>query len=232
MKIVEESIQFDLEGDNNNEEAITNENMQLDEMIESDMMCGGGGGAGPMSDIGSVFSSNMPISSFYFREMVQLEQKTQVLAVRGRKFVRLSTTEKREPIADCDVYNGALITLKDGKAVLVGGSTDAEGKHPMDQTLLIDIKSGKIEVKKSLCEKRSKTSLVSAELKSTTNQIFGRVYLFAIGGQDEHGNPMKGCEKFNVRANVWQAMPNLNKARSLASGNLLGDYLYVFGGSN
>ena len=176
MKIVEESIQFDLEvNDNEEEEAITNENMQLDEMIESDMMCGG-----PVSDIGSVFSSNMPISSFYFKD-VPLENDAQVVAVRGRKFVALSSSTK-EIIADCDVYNGALITLRNGKAILVGGSSDAEGKHPLDQTLTVDVKSGKIEVKKPLCEKRSKTSLVAAELKSTTNQIFGRVYLFAIGG--------------------------------------------------
>lgn len=38
-------------------------------------------------------------------------------------------------------------------------------------------------------------------------------------------------EKYNIRANVWQTLPELNFARSNASGVVLGsDYLYVFGG--
>ena len=41
----------------------------------------------------------------------------------------------------------------------------------------------------------------------------------------------KTVEKYNIRANVWQTMPELNIGRYNASGFILGDdNLYVFGG--
>ena len=41
----------------------------------------------------------------------------------------------------------------------------------------------------------------------------------------------KIVEKFNIRANVWQTLPELNIGRYNASGFIIGDdNLYVFGG--
>ena len=47
---------------------------------------------------------------------------------------------------------------------------------------------------------------------------------------DIAGNPIRICEKYNVRANIWQSLPNLQVARHSASGTTMGDSLYVFGG--
>ena len=35
-----------------------------------------------------------------------------------------------------------------------------------------------------------------------------------------------------MKANVWRGIANLNIARSSASGSVMGDHLYVFGGAN
>ena len=56
-------------------------------------------------------------------------------------------------------------------------------------------------------------------------------YLIAFGGETGPQTYTKTVEKYNIRANAWQTMPNLNVARAKASGVVLGnDNFYVFGG--
>ena len=44
------------------------------------------------------------------------------------------------------------------------------------------------------------------------------------------GKLSKTVEKYNVRANVWQGLPDMIVPRAQASSCILGDFLYVFGG--
>jgi len=43
---------------------------------------------------------------------------------------------------------------------------------------------------------------------------------------------VKNVEKYTPKANVWQTLPNLQVARASASGCILSDHLYVFGGTS
>ena len=47
---------------------------------------------------------------------------------------------------------------------------------------------------------------------------------------ENEGKHSKTVEKYNVRANVWQNLPDLVVPRAQASGCIMGDFLYVFGG--
>lgn len=47
---------------------------------------------------------------------------------------------------------------------------------------------------------------------------------------DKDGKLSKITEKYNVRANIWQTLPELIVPRAKASGCIIGDFLYVFGG--
>jgi hypothetical protein len=42
---------------------------------------------------------------------------------------------------------------------------------------------------------------------------------------------LKTVEKYTPKANIWQSLPSLNTARASASGHILSDHLYVFGGN-
>ena len=47
-----------------------------------------------------------------------------------------------------------------------------------------------------------------------------------------NGQFSRVVEKFNIRANVWQTLPELNIGRYTANGFVLGnDNLYIFGGN-
>jgi len=72
--------------------------------------------------------------------------------------------------------------------------------------------------------------LAVGELRSEANSQFKKSFIFAFGGVDRTGTAIKVCEKYNVRADVWQSMPCLNVARHSATGITIGDSLYVFGG--
>ena len=116
-----------------------------------------------------------------------------------------------------------------GECLIVGGSQDAEGKLPSNtvQTVSHD---GTITLKKQISQARGQIGLCVGELKSESNAQFHKTYAFAFGGVDKDGKPSKITEKFNVKANVWQSMPDLVVPRAKASGCIIGDFLYVFGG--
>jgi hypothetical protein len=79
---------------------------------------------------------------------------------------------------------------------------------------------------------RSKVGLCVGELKSETNTMFQKTCVYAFGGIGKDKQALKTVEQFNVKANVWRGIANLNIARSSASGSVMGDHLYVFGGTN
>ena len=111
----------------------------------------------------------------------------------------------------------------------VGGSEDAECSRLSDQVQLID-KYGKVSNRKPISQPRAKMGLAVGELRSEANAQFRKTFIYAFGGVDIAGNPIRICEKYNVRANIWQSLPNLQVARHSASGTTMGDSLYVFGG--
>ena len=55
-------------------------------------------------------------------------------------------------------------------------------------------------------------------------------YLIAFGGQGDNNSYSKVVEKYNIRANVWQALPDLNIGRRNPSGFIINDNFYVLGG--
>ena len=116
-----------------------------------------------------------------------------------------------------------------GELLVVGGSEDAECTRMTDKVQLFDNK-GNVENRKPICKARSKVGLAVSQLCSEVNALFKKTFVYVFGGVDMTGNAIKICEKYNLKANVWQSMPNLSIARYCATGQTLGDYLYVFGG--
>lgn len=86
--------------------------------------------------------------------------------------------------------------------------------------------------RKPICSPRAQLGLTVGELCSEANFQFRKTFIYAFGGVDKEGNSLKICEKYNVKANIWQSMPSLNIARRNATGQTIGDSLYVFGGIN
>ena len=68
-------------------------------------------------------------------------------------------------------------------------------------------------------------------LKSEQNAQYHKTYVFAFGGVGSNGQSSKVAEKYNVRANIWQTLPDLKIARAKPSGCVIGDFLYVFAGN-
>ena len=85
--------------------------------------------------------------------------------------------------------------------------------------------------RKSLCQPNAKMGLAVGELRSEANAQFRKSYIYAFGGVNCFGKPLKSCEKYNVKADIWQSMPALNFARHSATGITIGESLYVFGGA-
>lgn len=78
---------------------------------------------------------------------------------------------------------------------------------------------------------RSKVGLCVGEARSEQNSFFAKTYVYAFGGVGKDRKAVKTVEQFNVKANVWRSLADMNVARSSSAGAILGDYLYVFGGS-
>lgn len=116
-----------------------------------------------------------------------------------------------------------------GDVILVGGAEDAECTRLSDKVQMID-RSGKVSNKKPICQPRAKFGLAVGELRSEANAQFRKSFVYIFGGVDKTGNTLKVCEKYNVKADIWQNMPSLNVARKSATGITIGDSLYVFGG--
>jgi len=101
--------------------------------------------------------------------------------------------------------------------------------QPLDQLVCYQISGGQFQTKKNMSYKRARLGVCPVQLKMNQQELLHK-YLIAFGGQC--GSKFsKMVEKYNIRANVWQTMPELNVARINASGFVLGnDNLYVFGG--
>jgi hypothetical protein len=112
---------------------------------------------------------------------------------------------------------------------MIGGSIDIEGTKPTDKVFAFSKNSS--EEKKPMSVMRSKVGLCATEVRSEISPFFNKTYVFAIGGLNKDKKALKTVEQFNVKANVWKSLAELNVARSCASAAVLGDYLYVFGGS-
>lgn len=137
---------------------------------------------------------------------------------------------KSPVISKINMYHVKLVAVPGkGEVYVVGGSEDAECTRLSDRVQCID-KAGKVTERKPICSPRAKVGLINGELCSEVNAQFRKSFIFAFGGVDSQNNALKTCEKYNVKANIWQAMPSLNIARRSASGMTIGDSLYVFGG--
>ena len=85
--------------------------------------------------------------------------------------------------------------------------------------------------RKQMSTMRSKVGLCVGEARSDQNSFFNKTYVYAFGGVGKHKQALKSVEQFNLKANVWRSLADMNVARSSSAGAILGEYLYVFGGS-
>ena len=134
-----------------------------------------------------------------------------------------------EHVLTGDLYFSRMILVPGVKELyIIGGSKDLEASLPSDQVTLIKGKD-EIQAKKPLTVPRSKVSLA---LGRTQDQMSVKNYIFAVGGQESDRTSSKAVERYHLRANIWQTLPNLAEGRTEASSVVLGDSIYVFGGLN
>ncbi len=113
--------------------------------------------------------------------------------------------------------------------LVIGGSADIEGFKPTDKVFQYTL--AQITERKQMSTMRSKVGLCIGEARSEQNCFFNKTYVYAFGGVGKDKKALKSVEQFNVKANVWRSLADMNIARSSSAGAILGDYLYVFGGS-
>jgi hypothetical protein len=68
-------------------------------------------------------------------------------------------------------------------------------------------------------------------MRSETLPAYAKDYVFAFGGMKD-GRAVKSVERYSIKADMWMVLPELNIARANASGIVMLDYLYVFGGKD
>ncbi len=67
--------------------------------------------------------------------------------------------------------------------------------------------------------------------KSELNLNYSKEYVFAFGGRSNK-EACKAVERYSIKADMWMCLPELNTARSNATGVIMVDHLYIFGGKN
>jgi len=177
----------------------------------------------------SQLSSQVPPSSIYFRNLLDVENTT-AFCIRNRHVMTLAQQNTWTSLSPCHFYHARLVSLPGmNTCLVVGGSENIEGTKPTNKVFAIS-KEATVE-KKPMTVPRSKVCLTVCEVRSEQNAFFNKTFAFAIGGMSKDNKTLKTVEQFNVKANVWRSLADLNVARSCASAGVLGDYLYVFGGA-
>ena len=187
----------------------------------------------PVAECNSLFSVSLPQNSYYFQNVRNIDNMFAFIK-RGKNFQMYQHGGTGGPklIGQTDKYHVRLAVLPGkGEFIVVGGSEDAECTRLSDKVYMYD-QMGKVSEKKQICQPRAKVGLAIGELCSEANAQFRKTFVYAFGGVNKDGVSLKVCEKYNMRADIWQSMPILNIARQNATGQTIGDSLYVFGGIN
>jgi N-acetylneuraminic acid mutarotase len=151
-------------------------------------------------------------------------------SIRNKQVMTFTSEKAWTSVGPCQFYHSRLVTLPgQNSCLVVGGSVDIDMTNPTDKVFAFT-KDGAVE-RKAMSVMRSKVGLCTAEARSETNAFYSKSFVFAFGGIGKDKKALKSVEQFTVKANVWKSLADLNVARSCASGTILGDYLYVFGGA-
>ena len=171
----------------------------------------------PPAECSSLFSVCLPQCSYFFQNVRNIENQ-HAFSKRGKSLQVCEYDGVNRQIGTIDLYHVKMVVLPgQGEVLIVGGSEDAECTRLTDRVIGVD-KTGKTKARKPICMPRAKLGLAVGELCSEANAQFRKTFVFAFGGVDHADNSLKQCEKYNVKANIWQSMPNLNIARRNASG--------------
>lgn len=87
--------------------------------------------------------------------------------------------------------------------MLVGGSVDPEGNVPVGTCTLDGVKV------KSLTVPRCNVALCVGHLRSQQNSNFEKQYVLCVGG-NVGSQALAAVERYNVKSDVWMALPDLN----------------------
>ena len=107
----------------------------------------------------------------------------------------------------------------------VGGARDSECALAVKTCMLDD------KPVKSMNSERGMVGLCVAMLRSEQIPTYVKDYVIAFGGCAQK-RALKTVEKYSIKADMWMALPDLITACMSASGTILLDHLYVFGGKN
>ena len=188
----------------------------------------------PPVESSSLFSVCLPQNSYYFQNVRHIDNSYAVIK-RGKTIQLYDHSLQQnegsvKQIGVTDLYHVKVAILPGrGEVILVGGAEDAECTRLSDKVQMID-RTGRVSNKKPICQPRAKFGVAVGELRSEANAQFRKSFVYIFGGTDKLGNALKVCEKYNVKADIWQNMPSMNVARMNATGITIGDSLYVFGG--
>jgi hypothetical protein len=189
--------------------------------VEDDMLMA------PQAEL-TMLGNQVSPTSLYFRSPLDYENGA-AFAIRNKQVMTLSVENVWTPLGACQFYHSRLVPISGlNTCLVVGGSVDIEGTRPTDKVYAFS--KDVIEEKKPMSISRSKVGLCATEVRSEQSAFFNKTYVFAFGGHNGK-SAVKTVQQFNVKANVWRSLADLNVARACASGAILGDYLYVFGGS-